>query len=528
MSDTVEKFKSISPAEFFYRNKEIAGFANPVRAMYQSVRELVENALDATDGHGILPDIDIAIDRHPEKNSAYIITVKDNGIGIPEKYIPEAFGKVLFSSKYVLRQTRGLFGLGAKMVVLYGQITVGEPTEVVSATIGSKKVYMYRITIDIKENKPIILHRAIWPNTSSWHGTLVKVAIEGDWGRARQKVLEYIRRTAIVTPYANITFKTPDNEVYMYPRAAKTLPPPPREIKPHPHGIDIEMLKTMIGETKADTLLRFLADEFQGVGEVTAQRFLQQYGFDMNKNVRELTHDEIEYLAKALKEYNEFKKPRADHLSPIGAELIKIGLKEILKPEFVDAVTRKPIVYEGHALVIEVGIGYGGAIALSEQPLLLRYANKIPLLYDEKGDIAWKVVSENIDWKYYGIEFPAPIAVLVHICGTKIPYKGVGKESIADVPIIEQEIEEGVRHVARALKTYLMRKQKEEEMMRKAVNVIKYIPEVTSALAVFASANPLKISQQLLEEKLFEMVKTKYGDSIKSIQSVKDVVVSIE
>lgn len=528
VSTTTEKFKSISPAEFFYRNKEIAGFANPVRAIYQSVRELVENALDATDGHGILPDVEISIENHSEKTFAYKIIVKDNGIGIPPEYIPDAFGRVLFSSKYVLRQTRGLFGLGAKMVVLYGQITVGEPTEIISATIGAKKVYMYRIAIDIKENKPIVLHKAVWPNTTNWHGTMVKVAIEGDWSRAKQRIIDYIRRTAIVTPYANITFKTPDNEIYIYPRVVNIVPPPPREIKPHPHGIDIEMLKAMIIETKTSSLLEFLVEEFQGIGEITAQRFLQLYNLNSSKNVKEFSQEELEHLVKALKEFTEFRKPRADHISPIGSELIKIGLKEILKPEFVEAITRKPIVYEGHAIVIEVGIGYGGAIPSSDQPLLLRYANKIPLLYDEKSDVCWKVVSEIIDWNYYEIEFPNQIAILIHICGTKIPYKGVGKESIADVPLIEREIEEGVRYVARALKLYLSHKQKEEETLRKAYTIIKYIPEIASALSVFASANPIKIDSSVIENKLFNMVKTRYGDILKSISSVRDIVLPTE
>jgi DNA topoisomerase-6 subunit B len=229
-----------------------------------------------------------------------------------------------------------------------------------------------------------------------------------------------------------------------------------------------------------------------------------------------------------LREYNEFRRPRADHLSPIGAELIKIGLEAILKPEFVDAITRKPVVYEGHAIIVEVGIAYGGAIQPQEEIMLLRFANKIPLLYDEKSDVAWKVVAENIDWKYYGIEFPAPLAVLVHVCGTKIPYKGLGKESIADVPIIEHEIEEGVRAVARSLKLYLMRKQREEEAIRKAITIIKYIPEVARALATFAKSNPVNVDRETLEKKLFELVKMKYGDAIKNISSPWDIVMHTE
>ncbi|MEM1646525.1 MAG: DNA topoisomerase VI subunit B, partial [Ignisphaera sp.] len=286
--------------------------------------------------------------------------------------------------------------------------------------------------------------------------------------------------------------------------------------------------KTMISETKVSNLAEFLAIEFQGIGEVTAQRFLQLHGFDPNTNVKDLTSEDIEKLVKALREFNELRKPRADHLSPIGAELIKIGLKQILKPEFVDSVTRKPVVYEGHALIVEVGIGYGGAIQPCEQPILLRYANKIPLLYDEKSDVSWKVVSENIDWRYYEIEFPAPIAILVHVCGTKIPYKGVGKESIADVPVLEHEIEEGIRHVARSLKQYLAKKQREEEAMRKAYSILKYIPEIASALAVFASSNPEKVDASIFEDKLFQMVKAKYGEVLKSISSIRDIVVFTE
>jgi DNA topoisomerase-6 subunit B len=116
----------------------------------------------------------------------------------------------------------------------------------------------------------------------------------------------------------------------------------------------------------------------------------------------------------------------------------------------------------------------------------------------------------------------------VHICGTKIPYKGLGKESIADVPVIEREIEEGVRVVARSLKLYIMRKHKEEEAMRKAITVMKYIPEVTNAMAVFARSNPEPIDKNLLELKLFELVKARFGDVLKNISSPKDVVVPIE
>jgi len=523
-----EKFKSISPAEFFYRNRELAGFSNPARALYQSVRELVENALDATDAKGILPDIHISIRRDPNKPIIYRIAVKDNGIGISPQYVPEAFGKIFYGSKYVFRQTRGMFGLGAKMVVLYAQMTSGEPTKIATATIGSKWIYLFKIMIDIKENKPVVLHRGIYPN-NGWHGTLVEVALEGDWGKSKSKIIDYVRRTAVVAPYANITLETPDGDLYVYRRVTNVLPPPPRETKPHPHGVDIELLKLMIKETRVTTLKEFLVEEFQGVGEVTATRFLEFAELDSNKDPHTLTTQEIEKLANALKSYTEFKPPRADHLSPIGAELIKTGLSNIFSPEFVDATTRKPVVYEGHALIVEVGIAYGGGVPESEEPILLRYANKIPLLYDEKSDVAWTVISKNINWNYYGIEFPNRLVVLTHICGTKIPFKSAGKESIADVPIIEQELENGIRHVLRSLKRYLQHKEKEEELARKAVTLTKFIPDVAKGLAIigFNGAERDKM-YQILVEKLLELVKQKVGGPALAIRSINDVVLSVE
>ena len=525
----VEKFKSLSPAEFFYRNRELAGFTNPARALYQATRELIENALDATDAHGILPEIKVYIDRDPERSIFYKISVQDNGIGIPPQYVPQAFGQVLFSSKYVLRQTRGMFGLGAKMVVLYSQITTGKPVEVYTSPIGSSRIYAFRILIDVKENKPIVLYRASWRKESDWHGTVVRVVIEGDWGRAKAKVIDYVRRTAIIAPYAEIYFRDPDGNYYYYKRATTQMPRPPKETLPHPHGIDLETLKIMIKSSNTETLLDFLAKEFQGVGKVTAERFLKTLGLPLDKNPRTLSQEEVENLARALKTYNGFRPPRADHLSPIGSDIIKVGLYSILQPEFVEAVTRKPAVYEGHPFIVEIGIGYGGKVPPSDQPILLRFANKIPLLYDEKSGVSWKVISENIDWSHYEVSFPAQLVILVHICGTKIPYRGVGKESIADVPIIEKEIENGIRNVARKLKRFIIQKRKQEEMQRKAITLIKYIPEIARSLVVLGR-NEDNENQQIDEEKikeaLFNLVRSKVSGV--HVRKVNEVVISIE
>jgi DNA topoisomerase-6 subunit B len=484
----LEKFREMSVAEFFAKYREVAGFSNPARALYQTVRELVENSLDATDGHGIAPEVRIYIERVDGDRGWCRVTVEDNGIGVPPTVMPEAFGKVLFSSKYVLRQTRGMYGLGVKAAVLYGQVTTGNPVEVQSTTRGSSYIYAKKLYIDMKRNEPVILEEAQFKKNVSWHGTRVSLIIECDWQRAKSRILEYIRRTAIIAPYADILIQTPDGEVLYFPRTTKKMPKPPKTAKPHPHGVDVETLKTMLKATKAKTLLEFLEVEFQSVGRQSALEFLKSIGLRPAMKPKQLLRGEngalVVAMVEAMRSFK-FRAPRSDCLSPLGEELIKVGLKRMFNPEWVDAVTRPPRAYQGHPFIVEVGMAYRGSIQPSEEPLLLRYANKIPLLYEEREDVSYKVLSD-VNWKQYDVEMPAPLVVLVHVVSTKVPYKGVGKESISDVPELEAEIRNGVLELARRLKRFIAAKEREAEVMRKILVLSKYIPEIARSLKVLS------------------------------------------
>ncbi len=518
---TKERYAEISVAEFFSKNRELAGFSNPTRALYQTVRELVENALDATDAHGILPEIKIQIrevaPETEERPARYEVSVEDNGIGVPKTVMAQAFGKVLFSSKYVIRQTRGMYGLGVKAVTLYAQTTTGTPLLVASSQEDSEYVYYQRIKIDVKRNEPVVVEDGQLLKRSSWHGTFVKAVVEGDWTRAKSKILEYVRRTAIVAPYAEIWLLTPENEVYFFPRATKKMPRPPREARPHPHGVDLEQVRTMLENTKAETMLDFLKMEFQGIGDKTAHDFLRHAGMrpDMSPKTllrKDRVKDLEDFVAK-LRGYKGFKGPRSDYLSPIGEELIEIGLTRMLKPEWVKAVTRPARAFQGHPFIVEVGIAYGGFIQPQEEPLLLRFANKIPLLYEEKEDVSYKVVT-SVDWSRYGVEEPYQLAVLVHVASTKVPYKGVGKESISDVPELESEIRNAVLEVARGLRLYISRRRREEIMKEKLVAIAKYIPEVSRSLALLVSPPEDLARHKELEGKISEMLIEKVSSSV--------------
>ena len=505
-----EKFTSISPAEFFKRNPELAGFSNPARALYQTVRELVENSLDATDVHNILPSIKILIQLVDPQKQIYKVTVEDNGIGIPPHVVPYAFGKVLYSSKYVLRQSRGMYGLGVKAAILYSQMYQERPVEITTSPINSKRTYIFKLKIDVAKNEPIILQRTSVVNEKGIHGTSVTIYLYADWSRAKQRIYEYLKKTYIITPYAEFLFIDPENNVLYYKRLTDKIPEPPKEVKPHPYGVDIEFVKNMISKIGKPLLIRdFLINEFQSIGDVTADKILELAKIPSDRKITELTDEEISRLVETMKKFEDFRPPSADALSVIGEDLIKLGLKSIFNPEFVAAVTRKPKAYQGHPFIVEAGIAYGGAIQPSSEPIVLRYANKIPLIYDEKSDVIWKVVTEEIDWKRYGIEEEQPpLVVMVHLCSTKVPYKSAGKESIADVEEIEKEIKLALMEVGRKLKKYMIEKKKEEEAKKRIITYLKYIPEVSKGFALFLASGDKKKASEAeaeLKEKLLKI-----------------------
>ncbi|MHA1221568.1 MAG: DNA topoisomerase VI subunit B [Candidatus Heimdallarchaeota archaeon] len=301
------EFKQLSPADFFYRNRELAGFDTPAKSLYTAFREIIENSFDGAEIGGINPDIFVSIKRRSE--DVYTIFISDNGIGIPGNKVPNALAKLLFGGKYVERQSRGHFGLGASMTVLYSQITTNLPTRVLSCTRGSKVIDEYHLMINIQKNEPIVRFHQQLPNKKNWHGVAVEVNIEGDYQRAHSKILDYIEATALVAPYATITFIDAYGILYRFQKGIDEVPKLGEAVLPHPRGIDTEKMLRLIAVARQKSMRKFLQSNFQRVGEKTAKRFLESVQINLEKHPKKLDHDEIVRMVQGMNSYEDFLSP---------------------------------------------------------------------------------------------------------------------------------------------------------------------------------------------------------------------------
>ncbi|MEM0473298.1 MAG: DNA topoisomerase VI subunit B [Candidatus Aenigmatarchaeota archaeon] len=497
--------RAVSVSEFFERNRHLLGYDNPTKALLTVVKEIVDNSLDACEEARILPKIYIEIKQ--KTPDIFKIVGKDNGPGIVDKQIPFTMAKLLYGSKFFkLYQSRGQQGLGIKGCVLYSQLTTGKPTTVISST-GDGKTSYYELMIDVKRNEPNIISHRIDNDGRIWHGLKVEMEIEGRYIESKTSVNEYIRQTAIANPYAEIIFDGPNGKIE-YPRSANVLPPLPKEIKPHPHGIELGMFRRMLESTKSRNLIGFLVNDFSRVGRNSAEEVCKLAGIDQEKNPTQLNNEESETLFKALKKVK-LMRPPTDCLSPLGEDLLLKGMQKEIKAEFFAAITRPTSVYRGNPFVVECAIAYGGELSQEGSVEIMRLSNKVPLLY-QAGDCAITKAIATTDWKRYGLQqsgksLPTgPAVIMVHFASVWVPYVSESKQALAAYPAIMKEIKLGLQELGRRLQKHVSGKRRAEMQKKRRKIFERYIPEVAKSLEELSD-----VKKEIIQKKLVEMIEKK-------------------
>jgi DNA topoisomerase-6 subunit B len=479
--ELAKKQKAISIAEFFEKNRQILGFDSSPRSLLTSVKEAVDNSLDACEEAEILPDILIKLENASRDNITLI--VEDNGPGIVKEQIPRVFAKLLYGSRFhAVKQSRGQQGIGISATVLYSQLTSGMPAKIVSKIDKDAPAHYFELLINTQTNEPEILVDKI----TDWdrlRGTRIELEMEASYIKGRrQSVYEYLRDTAIVNPHARITLIEPDNNQIIFERATDKQPVQAVEILPHPHGIELGTLMKMLRYSETDKLDEFLRESFSRIGAQTAKEICKKAGIDPETDTKAITLDEAKRLHEAFKKAK-ILAPSTDCLSPITEELIRKGVGKEHTVDFIETTTRPAAVHSGHPFQVEAGIAYGGNLPKEEKVEILRFANRVPLLY-QQGACAITHAVEKINWKNYSIDQPGgslpigPAIILVHVASTHIPFTSESKEAIADVPEIIGEVELALKDVARRLKLYLSRQDNLEKRREKEEIIYSILPRI--------------------------------------------------
>jgi DNA topoisomerase-6 subunit B len=460
-ADLAKKQRDISVSEFFAKNRHLLGFDNPSKALLTTVKEGVDNSLDACEEAGILPDVRVAIRQVSE--TRFRIAITDNGPGIVKAQVPKIFGSLLYGSKF------------------HRLIT--------TRTGPKKKAHHFELVIDTKKNEP----KVTVDDEVEWnrdHGTRVEIELEGAYRGGQHSVDAYIRQISLANPHARITYVPPKAEEHgaehEFPRVSDDLPVETAEIKPHPYGVELGVLMQMFRDTKARNARSCLSGDFSRVSSNTAAAICKAAGVPPSRRPHDLTRDEAERIHAAIQK-TKIMAPPTDCIAPIGEDLIEAALRAEVDADFYASVSRRATVYRGTPFLIEVGLAYGGRMSGDNPITVYRYANRVPLQYQQGACAITKGVT-GTDWKAYQLQQPrggspiGPMLLMVHIASVWVPFTSESKEAIAHYPEIIKEIRLGLQECGRRVATHIRKQRRAADEAKKRAYIEKYIPQVAIGL----------------------------------------------
>jgi DNA topoisomerase-6 subunit B len=562
--------RDISVSEFFAKNRHLLGFDNPRKALLTTVKEAVDNSLDACEEAGILPEITVIIeDLQPDrpataKSSRYRVTVVDNGPGIVRKQVENIFGRLLYGSKFHrLKMSRGQQGIGISAAGMYGLITTGKPMVIHTKPGAKQPAHHIELAMNTKTNRaevtldketgdfPPQRLRGLTAGTKALaaekgglldpesyrSGTCVSIELEGRYQRGRGSVDEFLELTAIANPHGRFVFVPPsrvsaDEEsdtpilakaeagaaaaatettesqgVTVFPRGVQELPPETREIQPHPKGIELGTLLQMLKDYEATdkgTLFNFLQERFCRVSAATAGTLCDKAGATSRRKVADVEPPMAEKLFDAFQEAK-LAPPPTDCLAPIGVRQLLAGMLKGVRAEFYAASSREAEVYRGRPFQIEAAIAFGGDLPGDEAARVIRFANRVPLLFQQSACSSFKAVVET-SWRNYNLQQPrgglpvGPLVIMIHMASVWVPFTSESKEAIADYDEIRKEMRLALMECGRKLGTYLNKRQRMQRESERRDVFERYIGEISKALHEITGTDAKRVYEALVKQ----------------------------
>lgn len=498
--DIFKEFREHSISEFFNKNRQMLGYSSMSRSLVTVVHEYVTNSLDAMEEASILPNISVKIEK--VSDNRYKVTVSDNGPGIPKSFVGKALATILAGTKFHRNmQQRGQQGIGAAGCTLFAQASTGKPIHVISSAGG--KAFGCDVAIDTLHNKPIIT------NMKDLEGKENGLTVIGEFANTKydngdHSVYEYLKRTALSNPHIEIKFIDPEGKEHVFLRSVDKIPEKPRIARLHPLGLSVSDLFEAAHSSKSNRISSFLLESFARLSQDRVNELKASLtGIDFTKAPKELTWSESELMISKFKTMR-WIAPDAEHIVPIGEEQITAALQNILNPESIHVIERKPKVFSGgFPFIVEAAIAYGGnsgkKVENGYAASIMRFANRVPLLFDS-GTCAITEAVKDIQWKRYGIDIEAqPVSIFVNVSSVHIPYSGVGKESIAQEDEIIDEIKLALMDAARGVQHFINRKEQSKAYESKYKTVMRYTNQLSRDLESLTGRKSDDI-QEMLEK----------------------------
>ncbi len=522
-----------STAEYFAKNLQQVGFSSPSKAVLTTLKEAVDNSLDACEDHGILPEIQIKIQKLGKgslKNTdRLLISVEDNGPGLRNDDVPMVFGEYLASSKFGKgRCSRGQQGIGISAATTWAVQTSATGAQVLTKVKGGKALSCLVVN-DLKKNKGLVKDKAIipWDKVS---GTRVEFLIDGRMQlNGEGGVLAYLRGNLLLNPHLSLSYELPDMAPVRIERVTDQMPLIPDASPPHPHTMKLGEFISHARLFGSKKLAEWLKTGFSRLGDVEIKEIFDKSKLPaatLAKPISSLGTSDFEAIFVGLQEV-ELKPPSTSSVMSIGEDALSLSMQRIGEIDLFAITSRKPAICDFKPVQVEVAMArvHGSGVDAEEPVSILRFANRVPLQFDKASCAIVKAIT-SVNWKSYGLkqsrgQLPTgPFIIAVSVISPFIKFKNASKETIDASDELVEEIRKALMQAGQKISRFLNKEAKERELETKTQHIEKFGPILVDTLCRILDASQAR--KELASEGLNRLLRSESKDALKELEKVEE------
>ncbi|MBS1985163.1 MAG: DNA topoisomerase VI subunit B [Bdellovibrionales bacterium] len=502
------KITSSSTAEYFSKNLQQVGFSSATKAVLTTLKEAVDNSLDACEENEILPSVNVLIEKAgsgTQKNTDLVrIVVTDNGPGIEVEDLPRVYGEYLASSKFGRgRCSRGQQGIGISAATTWAQLTSAKGVRVITKTSRMRSAVSALVEVDIKKNQGVLKDK----ETIDWdrpHGTSVEFYIDGRIQlNGEGGILTYLTGTSLVNPHLTLNYKINDEAPVSIPRVTETLIPVPEAVAPHPHTMKLGEFLSHVSLFGKVTLETFLKKGFSRVGDSTFPELVKA-GVKkawFSQALPSLDETALRTTYSALQAI-ELMPPSTRSVLSIGEEGLSQSVNRLGELDFFSVVSRKPRICDAKPVVVEVAIArlLKSQNEADDPVTVLRFANRVPLQFDKAACAIVRAI-ESVNWRAYGLQQPknsipqGPYVIAVSVVSPFIKFKNASKETIDASDELVDELRLALIQAGQRLSRHINKERRAADLEEKIRHIEQFGPILISCIGRIVKAPETRLQK---------------------------------